>query len=249
MVRILVFQHVAWELLGRLNPHLKSHGVRIRYVNFEREPDAQPTLDGYQGLVVLGGPMSVRATDRHPHLVTELRVIGEALERRLPILGICLGAQLLAQALGAEVAPGREKEIGWYDVTLSEAAGRDPLFAHFAPCERLFQWHGDVFELPEGAVPLASSPACPHQAFRFGDNAYGLQFHLEADRAMIERWLGVPAHREEIAALDGRIDVDAIRRETPERMPRIERLSDRTFEQFVALLGPTRRRPSHPHGR
>ncbi|MDJ0848440.1 MAG: gamma-glutamyl-gamma-aminobutyrate hydrolase family protein [Myxococcota bacterium] len=249
MVRILVFQHVAWELLGTLNPHLKSHGVRIRYVNFEREPQARPTLEGYHGLVVLGGPMSVDDVDRHPHLATEQRAIGEALERGLPILGICLGAQLLARALGAGVRPGKEKEIGWYDVELSQAARDDPLFAHFGPRERIFQWHGDVFDLPEGAVHLASSPACPNQAFRWGDSAYGFQFHLEADRPMIERWLGVPAHREEIEGLDGRVDPEAIRRETPERMPRIEQLSDRTFEAFVALLGRTRRRPDHPHGR
>ncbi len=249
MVRILVFQHVAWELLGTLNPHLKSHGVRIRYVNFEREPEAQPTLEGYQGLVVLGGPMGADDVDHHPHLATERRVIGEALQRGIPVLGICLGAQLLARALGARVGPGPEKEIGWYDLDLSEAARDDPLFAHFGARERIFQWHGDVFDLPDGAVRLASSPACPNQAFRWGDNAYGFQFHLEADRPMIERWLRVPAHRAEIAALDGRIDPEAIRQETPARMPRIEQLSDQTFEQFVALLGKTRRRPAHPHGR
>jgi GMP synthase (glutamine-hydrolysing) len=249
MPRVLVFQHVAWELLGTLDPHLKSHSVRIRYVNFGREPRARPRLDGYDGLVVLGGPMNVDDVERHPHLETEVRLIGEAVERRLPILGICLGAQLIARALGAAVRPGAGREIGWYDVTLHPDAADDPLFEHFGPSERIFQWHGDAFDLPEGAVHLASSPLCPHQAFRFGDNVYALQFHLEVDQPMIERWLGVPENRAELAALGGRALPGQIRRETPAHVPRLRALGDRTFERFVGLIGPTRRRSAHPHHR
>lgn len=247
MVRVLVLQHVAWELLGSLNPHLKSHGARIRYVNFQREPHAKPSLDGYQGLVVLGGPMNVDEVERHPNLAIERRLIGGAIERGMPVLGICLGAQLIAKALGAEVRPGPEKEIGWYDVRRADAGREDPLFEHFEETERIFQWHGDIFDLPEGAVSLASSPACPHQAFRYGDNVYALQFHLEVDQPMIERWLKVPANLEEIATLSGRVDPEAIRRETPERISHLHALGDRTFERFVSLIGPTRRRAPHPH--
>src|SRR5204863_9872367 len=116
MKKLLVLQHVAHELLGTLNPLLKRSGFRIRYVNFARHPDAQPSLDGYNWLVVLGGPMSVNDADRLPHLTTEMRLIEEALRRNIPVLGICLGAQLIAKTLGADVYPNKEKEIGWYDV-------------------------------------------------------------------------------------------------------------------------------------
>ena len=124
MKKLLVFQHVPHEILGTLNPLLKSAGFRIRYVNFGRHPDAQPTLDGYHGLVVLGGPMSVNDSDRLPHLTTEMKLIEEAMKRNLPVLGICLGAQLIAKTLGARVYSNKEKEIGWYDVTTtSDASG------------------------------------------------------------------------------------------------------------------------------
>jgi GMP synthase (glutamine-hydrolysing) len=247
MSRILVCQHVAFEILGTLHPLLRSYGIRIKHVNFGRHPDAKPSLDGYRGLVVLGGPMSVDDVGRHPHLATEERLIRSAIEREIPVLGICLGAQLIAKALGAEVSRNPEKEIGWYDVSLTEAGRRDPLFAHFRETESIFHWHGDSFDLPEGAAHLASSSACPHQAFRYRDRVYALQFHLEVDERLIERWLGVPVHLAEIAELDGKVDPDAIRRETQERVGRLKQLSDRTFREFVLKLGATQQRPEHPH--
>jgi len=245
--KILVCQHVAFELLGTLNPLLKSYGFRIKYVNFSRNPAARPSLDGYAGLILLGGPMSVYDTATHPHLETELRLIDDALERGIPILGICLGAQLLAVALGAAVRPNHEKEIGWYDVSLTEAGCDDPLLQHFAPRERIFQWHGDTFEVPESAVKLASATTCENQAFRYGDHCYGLQFHLEVDEALIERWLSVPVHVAELQSLSGRVDPDSIRAETRERIARAKRLSDRTFAEFVARFGPLGRRSPLPH--
>jgi anthranilate/para-aminobenzoate synthase component II len=108
--RLLVFQHVAHEILGTLDPLLKRAGFRIRYVNFSRQPDAQPSLDGYDGLIILGGPMSVNDSDRLPHLGTEMHLIEQAMKRDLPLMGICLGAQLIAKALGAAVYPNREKK-------------------------------------------------------------------------------------------------------------------------------------------
>src|SRR5207302_270606 len=158
MKKLLVFQHVPHEILGTLNPLLKSAGFRIRYVNFGRHPDAQPTLDGYHGLVVLGGPMSVNDSDRLPHLTTEMKLIEEAMKRNLPVLGICLGAQLIAKTLGARVYPNQEKEIGWYDVTTTEEAESDLVFSQFQGIEKIFQWHGETFDIPHSASHLASSP-------------------------------------------------------------------------------------------
>lgn len=237
MRKLLVFQHVPFEILGTLNPLLKRAGFRIRYVNFGREPDATPSLDGYAGLIVLGGPMSVYDVEAHPHLVTETRLVREAIERDMPILGICLGAQLIAAALGAEVRPNPEKEIGWYDIQRTAAGCDDPLLGHFADAERLFQWHGDTFDVPAGAVHLATSPTCRDQAFRYGDNVYGFQFHLEVDEPLIDRWFRVPVHVAELAALDGAIDVAAIRAETRRRIGRSVDLSRRVFGAFIERFG------------
>src|SRR5262245_33346692 len=147
MKKLLVLQHVAHELLGTLNPLLKRAGFRIRYVNFARHPDAAPSLDCYDGMVVLGGPMSVNDAVRLPHLTVEMRLIEEAMKRNLPVLGICLGAQLIAKTLGAEVYPNREKEIGWYDVSPTCAAESDLLLSAFQSREKIFQWHGDTFDI------------------------------------------------------------------------------------------------------
>ena len=247
MKRILVCQHVAFEILGTLNTLFKSYGFRIRYVNFGREPEARPCLDRYQGLVLLGGPMSACDDAGHPHLATEVELIRTAIDRGIPVLGVCLGAQLIARALGAAVRPNPQPEIGWYDVSLTEDGRSDPVFRHFADRERVFQWHADTFELPKGAVHLASAAGCRHQAFRYGDTTYALQFHLEVDEALIERWLTVPVHRDELRALGGAVDPDVIRSQTRERIAQAKRLSDRTFSEFVALFGPARRNPPQPH--
>lgn len=237
MPKILVCQHVAYEILGTLDPLLRGHGFRIRYVNFGRHPDAQPSLDGYQGLVILGGPMNVDQTDRHPHLTTEMQLVDEALARDIPILGVCLGAQLLARALGAEVRRSPEKEIGWYDIAPTEEAASDPLLGHIAGPEKVFQWHGDMFDIPRDAVHLATSADCPNQAFRYGVKAYGFQFHLEVDQPMIDRWLHEPHMRHELEPVGGAARAETIRRETGEHIERLHHLSDRTFGELVRLLG------------
>jgi GMP synthase (glutamine-hydrolysing) len=234
MRRLLVFQHVSFEILGTLHPLLKARGFRIRYANFGRHPHAQPEIDRYNGLVVLGGPMNVDDLERHPHLAVEVKLIQQAIDQGLPVLGICLGAQLIAKALGAPVHANGGKEIGWYDVSPTLAAKDDPLFWDFGEGEKIFQWHSDTFELPAGAVQLATSQTCSHQAFRYGINVYGLQFHLEVDERLIERWLTVPAHCAELA--EGRIDPAVIRHETSLYLHRAHHLSDQVFGRFIDLF-------------
>ncbi len=237
MKKLLVCQHVPHEILGTLNPLLKKSGFRIRYVNFGRHPDAEPVLEGYHGLVVLGGPMSVNDADRLPYLTTEMKLIEQAMKTNLPVLGICLGSQLIAKTLGADVYPNQAKEIGWYEVTPTNEAEHDFLVRQFHGTEKIFQWHGDTFDIPRGAVHLAFSALCANQAFRYGANVYGLQFHLEVDEPMINRWLRVTENRNEITDLRGQIDPDRIQLETRGHIQRLHQLSDRVFGEFIKLFG------------
>jgi GMP synthase (glutamine-hydrolysing) len=242
--KILVFQHVPYEPLGTLDPLLKEAGFRIRYVNFGRDPEVHPTLDKYAALIVLGGPMNSDQINSYPNLQTEVDVLREAIDRDMSVLGICLGAQLLAKALGGAVRQNPTREIGWYDVELTEEGATDPVLSTFARRQRVFQWHEDGIQLPEGAVHLARSPASDVQAFRHGEHAYGFQFHLEVDSPLIDRWLTVPANQAILDAEKGNIDPSAIREQTGESIDALQALSVQTFSRWIDRfeLAPRRRR-------
>jgi GMP synthase (glutamine-hydrolysing) len=231
--KILVFQHVPYEPLGTLDPLLKEAGFRIRYVNFGRDPHQRPSLEKYEALIVLGGPMNAHQIDTYPNLVTEVDVIREAVDSGMSVLGICLGAQLLAKALGGRVSRNDEREIGWYDVQLTEAGRADPVISSFAPTQQVFQWHEDGISLPDGVLHLARSAASPVQAFRYGDHAYGFQFHLEVDGSLVERWLTVPDNQAMLAAEAGRVDPQAIRRQTADSIDALQALSRETFSRWI----------------
>jgi GMP synthase (glutamine-hydrolysing) len=239
MRKILVFQHVASEPLGHLDPLLRESGFRIRYVNFGREPHAEPDVRRYDGLVVLGGPMNVDQVAQHPHLRTEMAAIREAITAGKPMLGICLGAQLLAAAMGGDVRPNHVPEIGWYRLHTLQPAHDDRLFRHFERRPHyVFQWHAYTFAPPPGAVPLAWTRNCRNQAYRLGDAAWGLQFHLEADAALIGRWLESESGRAEIDHHWSLRRVAHIRAATRKHLPSAQPLSNRVFTEFIRLLGP-----------
>lgn len=233
MRKLLVFQHAPSEPLGVLDPMLRRWGFRIRYANFARDPGLELDLSRYHGLVVLGGPMNVDQAGLYPHLNTEIAAIREALRQGVPVLGICLGAQLLAAALGARVRPNRVREIGWYRLQPAPQASQDRLFRHFDGSQHVFQWHAYTFDLPPGAVHLASTGSCEHQAFRYGERAYGLQFHLEADERLIQRWLNVPAYRAEV---EGTFGVEQVLRDTHGHVASALKLSERVFHEFLELF-------------
>jgi GMP synthase (glutamine-hydrolysing) len=242
MRKILVFQHVASEPLGHLDRQLRESGVRIRYVNFGREPHAEPDVRRYDGLVVLGGPMNVDQSDHLPHLRTEMAAIREAVTAGKPMLGICLGAQLLSEAMGGNVHPNHVPEIGWYQLHTLKAAHDDRLFRHFEHRPHfVFQWHAYTFAPPPGAVPLAWTRNCRNQAYRLGESAWGLQFHLEADQALIARWLASDAGRAEIDRHWNPRKIARIRAATPGHLALAQPLSDRVFAEFVRLVGPRAR--------
>jgi len=183
---LLAIQHVPWETPHRI---LDVCGSLAIHTAKPLAGQALPDHDEVSGAVVMGGPMSVDEVDRHPALATEREWLVEALRRDMPLLGICLGAQLLARALGAEVGAGARPELGLAPVEILDPD--DPVLGALAPSTTVLHWHGDVFDLPEGARPLARSAQTEHQAFRHG-NAWAVLFHPEADFALLEAWLAVP---------------------------------------------------------
>lgn len=246
MRKLLVFQHVPAEPLGTLDPMFRDAGFRIRYVNFHRRGDARVAVDRYHGLIVLGGPMAADEFDRHPHLAYEQAAIREAIGAGIPVLGICLGAQLMAACLGGTTLRGAAPEFGWFRVEPTGEGKTDPLFAHFDAAEPIFQWHSDTFTLPPGAIHLARSATCAYQAFRIGERAYGFQFHLEADAALIRRWVATHQHVPVIA--DGTItfDPDDVLRTTRRQILRSTRLASAIFGEFIGRFFSFRRRWALP---
>jgi GMP synthase (glutamine-hydrolysing) len=234
MRKIMVVQHVGHEPLGTLNPMLKAAGFRIRYVNFGRDPDHAPSLHGYRGLIVLGGPMGVYEADKFPHLKHEMTMIEDALKRNLPVLGICLGSQLLAHVLGAKVAKAKTMEIGWLNIHRTDKP--DPLFGDYAATEKVFQLHQDTFEIPKDAVQLARSDLFEGQAFRYGEKAYGLQFHLEVDKAMIHRWLKIAENIEMLERSKGMYSAAEITSATEVNIARNLELAEKTFAKFIEIF-------------
>lgn len=208
---VLVVQHVADEGLGLFEAPMRARGAVVEVVGPDASLDAS-TLARADGLVVLGGPMGVYEADRHPRLRGEIAWLEAALTSRTPVLGICLGSQLLARALGAKVSRAPEKEIGWREVELSPEAREDALFSGAPERFHALHWHGDVFDLPHGATHLAKSALTAHQAFAYEGLAWGLLFHLEAGPAEVRAMADAfPEELEEAGVSRAQIVADAQR--------------------------------------
>lgn len=187
-MNVLIIKHSEIEGPGSIEYCLRQERISFQIINL-RPGIPLPKLDDLTHIVIMGGPMNVYEEDRYPFLRVEDLFIKEAIQRGKFILGICLGAQLIAKALGAKVFKSPVKEIGWYNVSLTRIGAIDPLFSKLPKTFSVFQWHEDTFEIPHGAILVATSSLVPYQAFRYGDNAYGLQFHLEVTREMIRGWM------------------------------------------------------------
>jgi GMP synthase-like glutamine amidotransferase len=188
MMRIHCFQHVSFEGLGNIEAWIQSRGHSVSTTRFY-EKEVFPRLDDMDWLIVMGGPMGADDEHIYPWLGAEKKFIGQAVSCGKKVLGICLGAQLIASALGAKVYPNAEKEIGWFPLRLTPDGIASPLFAGFPEEFVVFHWHGDTFDLPAGAKHLAESAVCKHQAFLFNTNVLALQFHLDVRSDDITDWL------------------------------------------------------------
>lgn len=215
----IVLQHTATEGPGLLAGVLAGAGLETRVVRLDLG-ESLPAPSEPAGVVIMGGPMGVHDTAEHPWLALETRWLTEAVDAGLPVLGVCLGAQLLAAALGAAVTTGDAPEIGIGRVSLDDAGRSDPLLGPEGDGLPVVHWHGDTFAIPAGAVRLASSDRYQNQAFRYGDRVYGLQFHLEVDDEVAAFWApDLPPG----ISLDG-----------PDRLP-VEETGRRVFGRFVEL--------------
>lgn len=229
MKKARVIQHLAAEPLGLIGDALEARDIAAEYIRVFAGEAVPREMDDASALVVMGGSMGVYEQAEYPFLREEIRLIQSALKAGKPVLGICLGSQLIAAALGADVRRGAKKEIGWFPLTLTEAATSDPLFADVEPSFVAYHWHGDVFDLPNGAVSLASSTLTECQAFSHRDNVYGFLFHLEATIEIAEDMVSGFAGELERENIDGA----ALLEQTLLHLPRQQRIARSVFENWV----------------
>lgn len=231
MAEVLVLQHEDCEPLGTIEDALRAAGLSFRYVRgYTGEPVPGDITDA-PGLVVMGGPMGAYETERYPFLVDEMRLIEQALAHNVPILGVCLGSQLLASVLGASVRPSGRQEIGWHPITRTGTAADDPLGRTLPPRFMGFHWHGDMFDVPPGAARLAFSDPTPCQAFRYGESAYGVQFHMEITEAIARDWTRLFAGELAGAGLNAASILDAL----PDHLPALRQTARAFFGAWAAL--------------
>ena len=189
---VLVIKNVSNEGPGTIEDHLRIGNIPCTIIDLD-QGQPLPDILSYSHVVIMGGPMAVYEMARTPYLRDEARLIEKAIKTGKHLLGVCLGAQMLAHVLGSRVYPGSAKEIGWYDVSLTDDGMMDRCMAELAVDSRktaqVFQWHGDTFDLPTGAIRLASSELFPEQAFRYADRVYALQFHIEITPGIVGGWL------------------------------------------------------------
>ncbi|HEX7009708.1 MAG TPA: type 1 glutamine amidotransferase [Phycisphaeraceae bacterium] len=242
---LLVFEHDPQETPARLGAILRDYGHRLRVIELHAGQAPPPDLDDVDGIVSMGGPMNVDEADQYPWMAQELALIRQAHEQRLPIVGVCLGAQLIAVALGGQVASMPQPELGWHEVTLAFPGTIDPVLAGVPWRSVQFHMHGqEVVKLPAGATPLAGSKACRNQAFKVGLTTYAFQYHFEWTRADLDRVLDANADWLREAG----VDAEAIRQQVEEHYPLYRHLGDRLSHNIAQLLFSVNKRMSGRFG-
>jgi GMP synthase-like glutamine amidotransferase len=236
-MKLLVLQHLAVEHPGVFRDFLREDGIDWHTVELDRG-ETIPDLEAFDVMMVMGGPQDVWQEEQFPWLKTEKAAIRRFVaDMGRPYFGLCLGHQLLADALGGQVGPGARPEVGALTITQTEDGKRDPLFAGVPDPIEVLQWHGaEVKALPEGAVNLAQSEVCAIQAFRYGKNAYGLQCHVEATGTTVADWAAIPEYARALEATLGAGSVDRLDAEVAERLPAYTAVARTLYKNFKSLL-------------
>lgn len=232
MARIIILQHSPYEPLGIIIKTLKQKKMRLRYVNFHRDPKHRVQLQGYAGLIILGGHMNPNELPFYPHLAFEIQLIREAIEKDIPVLGICLGSQLLNLALGGECYCLPQAEFGWSEIN---KVSNHPMFELFPDRCKVFQWHRYASRVPSQVEVILENDRCV-QAFSYQKKCIGLQFHLEVDKHLIYRWLEHPDYLTHLKSHIGREDIESMRADTRIELEQSIAMGKRFFEQFSRLF-------------
>jgi GMP synthase-like glutamine amidotransferase len=236
-MKFLVIKHVVVEGLGIFEQFCHEAGIAIDTVELEKG-DVFPNLEGYSALWVMGGPMNVSDEAEYPWLIEEKALIRKAVrELNLPYMGVCLGAQLLADALGGEVKSMSAPEVGFLSVAMTSAALNHPLMAGLPTTLNVLQWHGqEVKRLPEGAKLLASSDRCQVQAYAVRDYAFGLQFHSEVTDVTVGDWIQIPAYRSDLEVTLGSTGSDDLKQAVSQHLPVMNREAKIMFNNFLKIV-------------
>ena len=228
-----MFQNEKCEHLGVFSKILNENNISYQYIKLYEEEEI-PNLNDYSAIIILGGPMNVYEERKYPFLKKENSSIKEALKINKPMLGICLGAQIIARAAGAKVYPAKRKEIGWFTIDLTIEGREDNVFKGLERQFNVFQWHGDTFDIPTESSKLATSNLIPNQAFSIGKTTYALQFHLEVTKQMISEW--VNRYANELASLKEEVDTDKMMKYSEQYIQPLNKHASLLFLNFLRLL-------------
>ncbi len=235
MKRVLALQFVWDDPPGYLGEIMDEHQIACHVIKVEEETIPDPV--DYDACIAMGGPQHVGHNDTYPYLAGATRAIRRAVQHEVPYLGLCLGGQLLASAVGAEVKKHSSTPIGFYEIEFTREWKKDPIFERLPGYQQVIHWHEDTFDIPYGAVQLATNPHTQNQAFRYGRNAYGTQFHIELTPAMLDIWLYHPEYRQEIVRALGEEAADKFASDRSRLYPLYREHTRIMFENFLRIAG------------
>ena len=229
---VLVLQHAQPEHPGLILDALKGAGAQVETIRTDLAQPTPPSLENYAGLIIMGGPQSVYEEDKYPYLRAEKQLARLAIDNNIPLLGVCLGSQVIADVLGSEVRPGPAPEIGWKPVKRAPEAANNPVLSALPETFTPLHWHGDIYDLPKGATPIGSSEMTPIQGFTYNQNVYALLFHLEMTEPQITQMAA--QFPEDIRRAN--LEPDAFLSQTPANAAALKPIATQIFTRWAALL-------------